>query len=144
LRPIVLENDSERVLDLAFDAALDAEECCDGLGASEEHVGLVEAVGSETEGVAIARGVVFAFHVVQPRGAVEVVVNFCFVDVAECFFLHQLLDRLEIAEGSNRLTYLRFWKQVRVRPFSSASLINASASVVDLANGLSIITSKRC
>jgi hypothetical protein len=97
LRPIVLQNDSERVLDLAFDAALDAEECCDGLWAPKEHVGLIEAVGSETEGVTIARGVVFALHVVQPRGAVEVVVNFCFVDVAECFLLHELLHRQEIA-----------------------------------------------
>lgn len=42
--------------------------------------------------------------------------------------------------GDRRHTHLRFWKQVRTRPFSFAIWITLSASAVDRAKGLSTMT----
>ncbi len=44
LRPVVLQDDGERVLDLAVDAPLCAEEACDRLWPTEEREGLVDAM----------------------------------------------------------------------------------------------------
>jgi hypothetical protein len=65
-------------------------------------------VGAEPEGVTLAGRVGFAGHVFEPWGAVEVIVDFGFVDCAEDVLFQDFADGEEVAILEKKLVGASF------------------------------------